>query len=147
MSTNVTTAKGTLVQLGDGASPEVFTTIGQVRSVAGPTTKAEVVDITTHSTTGSWREKLAVLIDPGDISFPINWDHGDATHAFLTGLWNLFTNLTRRGYRMIFPHAAGYLHFHGYVSSHAFAAPVDNVLSADITITIDGQIWATAGAP
>ncbi len=141
----ITTAKGTLVQLGDGASPEVFATIGQVRSISGPTTKAEIVDITTHSTAGFWREKLAVLIDPGDISFPINFDSADATHAFATGLWSLFVGLIQRNYKMVFPNAAGQLAFKGYVSGHSFNVPVDNVLGADISIAINGAIAGSAG--
>lgn len=136
----ITTAKGTLVKLGSGTSPETFATIGQVRSVSGPTTKAEVVDITTHSTAGFWREKIAVLIDPGDISFPINFDAEDASHAWATGLWNLFINLTKRNFQVIFPNAAGKLEFEAYVTNHSFSCPVDNVLSADISLSINGAI-------
>ena len=33
----IRSAKGTLQQVGDGASPELFPTISQVRSIAGPT--------------------------------------------------------------------------------------------------------------
>lgn len=139
----ITTAKGTLLQLGDAASPSTYATIGQVRSIAGPTTKAQIVDITTHSTTGFWRQKLAVLIDPGDASFEINFDSADTTHAFTTGLWNLFVNLTIRGYDMIFPHSAGTLKFQGYVGQHEFAVPVDNVLSAKIQIAITNAITTT----
>ena len=139
----ITTAKGTLVKLGDAASPEVFSTIGQVRSIDGPTTTAEIVDVTTHSTAGNWREKLAVLIDPGSVSFAINFDSADATHAFTTGLWSLFENLTQRNYQMIFPASAGQLDFAAYVASHAFSAPVDDVLTADIELAINGAITAT----
>lgn len=136
----ITTAKGTLVRLGDAASPTTYATIGQVRSVSGPTTKAEVVDITTHSTTGFWREKIAVLIDPGEISFPVNFDSADTTHAFATGLWSLFIGLTERGYEVVFPNAAGRLRFKAYVTNHSFSCPVDNVLGADITLSINGAI-------
>lgn len=138
----ITTAKGTILALGDAASPSTYSTIGQVRSIAGPTTKAQIVDITTHSTTGYWRQKLAVLIDPGDASFEINFDSADSTHAFATGLWNLFVNLTQRGYRMTFPNSAGLLHFDAYVGQHEFAVPVDNVLSAKIMLAITNAIGA-----
>jgi hypothetical protein len=95
----IRSAKGTLMKLGNGASPEVFTTITQVRSIAGPTTKATVQDVTTHSTSGNWMEKLATLIDPGTLSFPINYDKTDTAHAFSTGMWNLLTGLTQKNYR------------------------------------------------
>ena len=105
----IRSAKGTLQKLGAATSPTTFTTIGQVRSISGPTTTATVQDVTTHSTSGNWMEKLATLIDPGNLSFPINYDSADATHQFLTGLWTLMVNLTVRGYRTVFPAGIGYL--------------------------------------
>jgi hypothetical protein len=138
----IRSAKGTLQQIGDGASPELFTTITQVRSIAGPTTKATVVDVTTHSTAGNWMEKLAVLIDPGSNSFAINYDKEDAKHAFSTGLWNLMINLTPKNHRTVLPASIGYMLYEGYVTSHAFDLPVDNVIRANIEITINGAITA-----
>lgn len=140
----ITTAKGTQVKLGNAASPSSYSTIGQVRSIDGPTVKPNIVDITTHDTSGYWRKKLAVLIDPGEMTFDVNLDTADATHAFTTGLWNLMTNLTKRGYQVIFPNSAGTLTLAGaYVSSHAFSAPVDNVLGAKIGLALTDAITAS----
>lgn len=136
----ITTAKGTLLKIGDGASPEVFTTIGQVRSIDGPNATTEIVDTTTHSLAGYWRSKLAVLIDPGNLTFDINWDVADATHAPATGLWALFIALTLRAAQCIFPNSAGQMDFDQYIASHAFAAPVDDVLMASIDMAINGAI-------
>lgn len=130
------------MKLGDGASPEVFTTISQVRSITGPSTKAIVQDITTHSTSGNWMEKLNTLIDPGTIGFPINYDYANAAHAFSTGLWNLLINLTQSNFHCVFPGSVGYLAFAGYITGHAFDLPVDNVIRANIEIAINGAISA-----
>lgn len=138
----IRSAKGTLMKLGNGASPEVFTTISQVRSIAGPTTKATVQDVTTHSTSGNWMEKLATLIDPGTLSFPINYDKTDTAHAFTTGIWNLLINLTEKNFHCVFPASIGYLSFSAYATSHAFDLPVDNVIRANIELTINGAITA-----
>jgi predicted secreted protein len=139
----ITTAKGTQIQLGDAASPSTFATIGQVRSITGPTTKPHIVDITTHDTAGFWRKKLAVLIDAGETSFEVNFDKADATHAFTTGLWSLLVALTKRGYKLLFPSTAGQMLFSAYVGDHSFAAPVDNVLSAKISLAITDAITAS----
>jgi predicted secreted protein len=139
----ITTAKGTVCSLGNAASPTSYAAIGQVRSIAGPTVKPHIVDITTHDTAGYWRKKLAVLIDPGDATFEVNLDAADATHAFLTGLWSLMIALTKRGYKIVFPNAAGTLTFAGYVGSHEFSAPVDNVLTAKIQLAITDAIVAS----
>jgi predicted secreted protein len=140
----ITTAKGTQVQLSDTATPLTYATIGQVRSITGPTVKPNVVDVTTHDTVGFWRRKIAVLIDPGSVSFDINFDSADATHAFTTGLWNQLIGLVKSGIQMVFPNAAGTLAFLGYLAGHEFAAPVDNVLVAKITLEITDQIVGSA---
>lgn len=88
-------------------------------------------------------EKLATLIDPGTISFPINYDNEDTTHAFSTGLWADFIALTVRNYQTIFPASMGQLDYAGSVTSHSFDLPVDNVIQATIEITIFGAISAS----
>lgn len=138
----IRSAKGTLQQIGNGASPEVFTTITQVRSIAGPTTKATVQDITTHSTAGNWMEKLGTLIDPGDLSFAINYDSADAKHMFASGLWFLMINLTFSHHRTVLPASIGYMLYTAMVTQHAFDLPVDNVIRANIQLTINGAITA-----
>ena len=138
-------AKNTLFQIGSAASPPTYTTVGEVRSISGPTTSAEIVDVTTHSLLGYWRKKLAVLLDPGEISFPMNYDPADALHAFAAGLWFLFINLITRDMKMLFPSAAGNLVFEGQVMRHEFDAPVDNVLGVNVGISIFNNIVAVNG--
>jgi predicted secreted protein len=139
----IRSAKGTLMRIGSNTSPETYTTIGQVRSIAGPTTKATVQDVTTHSTAGNWMEKLATLIDPGTMSFPINFDAADATHAFLTGMWQDFIALTLRAFETVFPAGLGQFVYTAYVTGHGFDLPVDNVIQANIELTISGAIDAS----
>jgi predicted secreted protein len=136
----ITTAKGTVLQISDVASPPVYTNVSQVRSITGPTVKPHVVDITTHDTPGFWRRKMAVLIDAGDISFEINFDHSDVSHAFTTGMWNQMVGLINSGWKMIFPAASGTLTFKGYIGQHEFNVPVDNVLAAKIQVAITDPI-------
>lgn len=138
----IRSAKGTLMKLGGASSPITYATVGQVRSISGPTTTATVQDVTTHSTSGNWMEKLATLIDPGTLSFPINYDSADTTHQFASGLWFLMVNLTVRSFRTVFPSSIGYLQYSGMITSHAFECPVDNVLQSNIEVTIFGAISA-----
>lgn len=126
----IRSAKGTLQKIGDGASSETFSTVGQVRSIAGPTTTATVQDVTTHSTSGNWMERLATLIDPGSLSFAINYDSADATHQFATGMWADMIALTVRNFQTVFPASIGQLAYASYITGHGFDCPVDNVLQA-----------------
>jgi hypothetical protein len=139
----IRSAKGTQQLKGDGASPPNLSLIGQVRSITGPTTSATVQDVTTHSTPGNWMEKLATLIDPGTLSFPMNYDADDATHQFATGLWADLIALTESDYETVFPASLGTLAYSGYITGHPFDLPVDNVIQTTIEITINGAISAT----
>lgn len=139
----ITTAKGTILNLSDVASPPSYASISQVRSITGPTVKPKIVDVTAHSDPGFWNQMLAVLIAAGDISFEMNYDSDDATQAFATGLWNQMVGLTLCGFQMIFPNSAGQLVCQGYVGQHEFSAPVDNVLSVKIQLALTGSITAT----
>lgn len=139
----IRSAKGTLLGIGDGDSPELFPTIGQVRSIAGPTVAAIVQDVTTHSTAGNWMEKLAVLLDPGTMSFPINYDSTDETHAFATGLWADLITLQERNFQCTFAGNVGLLAFAAFFSGHGFDLPVDNIIQGTIELTITGAITAT----
>ena len=143
---SIRSAKGTLLKIGDGESPEEFTTIGQVRSIAGPTTTAVVQDVTTHSTSGNWMEKLATLLDPGTMSFPVNYDSADEAHAFATGMWADMIALQERNFECLLAGSVGLFALAGFFTGHGFDLPVDNVIQATIEITLTGTIIATQPA-
>lgn len=142
----IRSAKGTLFKIGDGASPEVFSTVAQMRSISGPSTTGVKQDITTHSTAGNWMEAAVVLNDPGTIGFPANYDSAEATHAFTTGVWNYFINLTPFNAVVDFPLTIGYLYFRCYTMGHSLDAPVDNILAVNMEFAITGAITAANGA-
>ena len=136
-------AKGTSLWVGDGLSPEGFTKIANVKSISGPGYNVTVVDTTTHSTVGNFREKAAVLIDAGKISCDVNFDPSDPTLAPATGILNDLQNLTERNMQLRFP-PSDTLHtrmnFKGFFTDHPFTFPVDNVIDGKVTIDIDGAI-------
>jgi hypothetical protein len=142
----IRSAKGTLFKIGDGASPEIFSTVAQMRSISGPSATGVKQDITTHSTAGNWMESAVVLLDGGTIGFPANYDSAEATHAFSTGIWNRFINLTPQNAVVDFPLTIGYLYFNVYTMGHSFDAPVDNILAVNFEFAINGAITAANGA-
>lgn len=140
----ITTAKGSVLSLSDVASPASYASVSQVRSITGPTVKPKIVDVTAHSTPGYWAAKLAVLLEAGTVSFELNYNIADATHAYATGFWNQMVGLVLSGMQITFPNSAGILTFQAYVGQHEFSAPVDNVLSVKMQMAITGQITAVA---
>ena len=136
-------AKGTRLLKGDGASPENFVAIANVKSINGPGFKVTVIDTTTHSTSGNFREKAAVLVDPGTLTFMVNYDPSDATLAPSTGLFNDMQNLTESNWQLQFPpsdSANTQMTFRGFVTGHPFTFPIDNVIEGNIEITVDGPV-------
>jgi hypothetical protein len=150
-------AKGTFLYFDPtGALMPPTVHIGQVRSITGPTIKPKIVDVTTHDTPGFWAQKLAVLIEGGDISFELNWNIADPTHDFApavtTSMWYAMvgsgnvsdgTGLARASLSMKFPYSAGTMNFYGYVAQHEFTAPVDNVLACKIQFAITDNIMTS----
>ncbi len=143
-------AKGTRLLKGDGASPENFVAIANVKSINGPGFKVTVIDTTTHSTSGNYREKAAVLIDPGTLTFMCNFDPNDATLAPATGLFSELDALAESNYQLQFPPSDSLhtmMEFRGFVTGHPFSFPVDNVIEGNIEITIDGPVNFTTFTP
>jgi hypothetical protein len=137
-------AKGTLLKMGDGGSPEGFTTIGEVRSISGPAVNVTVVDTTTHSTAGNYREKAPVLIDAGKATFEVNFNPDDPTlnPTLDTSVWGTMDQLLTVNFELHFSPANPnnqVMHFAGFVTEHGFNFPVDNVQTANIGIEISGR--------
>jgi len=143
-------AKNTYLYKGDGASPENFVKIANVKSINGPGFKVTVIDTTTHSTLGNFREKAAVLVDPGTLTFMVNYDPNDATLAPATGLFNELQTLAESNYQLHFPPSDSLntmMEFRGFVTGHPFTFPIDNVIEGNIEITIDGAVNFTTYTP
>ena len=143
----ITKAKGSVIKVGDTASPHNYAAISQVRSITSSGPKPKIQDVTTHDSPGNSVRKLACLVDYGQFSFDFNFDPDDVSHAFDTGIWNDVIGLTLKSFQDIFPNSAGYLTFSGYFNDHSFNQPVDNVLGVKCGIDVTDNITAADGAP
>lgn len=64
---------GTQFLVGDGASPEAFEAVAEVRQITFPDMTTEVFDRTHLRSPGAHREKLLGLRDSGPFSMVMNW--------------------------------------------------------------------------
>jgi len=76
MTTKAKSSKGIKLQRGDGGGSEVFTTIGEVTNIKGPSEKAPQLDATSFDSTGM--EFIAGLSDSGELTFDVNFVGSDA---------------------------------------------------------------------
>jgi len=78
-------SKGTALQIGDGASPEVFTTVAELTKVDPPKFGTGTVETTSHDSTA--KEYVSDGIqDHGETAIEGNWLPNHATHGSTAGL-------------------------------------------------------------
>ena len=85
MTDNALLGIGSALQRGDGASPEVFTTIAEILSIGGPSLTAGTVDATSMESLDRYAEFIAGLKDGGEVSFTIAFIPTEPTHRVTTG--------------------------------------------------------------
>lgn len=138
MPTQAIASYGTLIKLGDGGGPEVFTTIAEVQDIAGPGIIARTEEATAHDGTG-WVEHVSTLLEAGEVTFDIHLVPNNATHNHTTGLLYLLRNRIRRNYQVVFPsNPTVTWSFLALVTSFEIGAPVEGKLTASITLLIVG---------
>lgn len=110
-----------------------------ITKIGGPKLKADVVDVSDMDSPGNWREKIAAMLDAGEVTIDVNWNDQDATH-----LW-LYNNLgvAPTGLRMQFPTANAVTKrvtfgTGSFVSAVGPEVPFDNKMTAQIVVTVSG---------
>ena len=131
---------GTILQKGDGGSPEVFTNIAEIRDIDGPGCELGTVEVTHHLSPDATREFMATLKDLQDLSFEMAFIPTEATHDLTTGLMADWKNRTKRNFRMVFTDATTTWEFAGFVTSFSISAQLENVYLANVTIKLTGAI-------
>lgn len=113
---------------------EVFSTIAEVKTISGPNTSSQVIDVTHMESDDNTREFLPTLIDPGEMSFGLNFLPGNASHVSLRTDQK---NRTRRNWKLVFTNAAATTYsFAGYVTGFSITAEIENALQAQCNIKL-----------
>lgn len=138
---NAISAFQTLLKLGDGASPEVFTTIAEIRNLSGPSMQADVLDATVHNQATPWREFISGLLDAGELQLEINFLPTDDTHtaAAAGGLLYNMRNRVQSNYQLVFPDSGNTTWtIPGIVTGFDMNSDPAEILSASVTIKVNG---------
>jgi len=136
--TQAISAWGTLLKIGDGATPENFTTILQVQDITPPAPTALLEDATAHDSTGGWTEDKPTLLDMGDCTFGVLYVPTAATHDAGTGLISDLVAKKLRNFQLVYPDTTTWS-FSAYVAKFQPKAPVRGLLKADVTLNVSGQ--------
>jgi predicted secreted protein len=74
-------AQGTLLKMGNGGAPETFTTIPGCEAISYGPPSPDEIDVTSHSSSGGYREYLAGLLGKGKVSTKAYYDPSQALHV------------------------------------------------------------------
>jgi len=132
---------GTLLKLGDGATPENFTTIAEVLDITPPDIRNTALDITNQSSPGGIAQKIPDgITDMGNVSFSVNWDPTAVTHNMTVGLGSLAISRAVKNFQIVFPNVAVTTWLiPAFVSRFHPTGAVRGVMSAEVELTITGQ--------
>lgn len=140
MSTAAVASFGALLKVGDGGSPENFTTIAELLTISGPKMQADEADVTSFSSTGGWHERIATLLDGGEITCTANWIPQDATQDYTAGILHRFVSKVKQNYRIVFNDVgATTWTFPAWVFKVDTNLPLDKQMQFGFTLRITGQ--------
>ena len=131
-------AFGTVLLMCDSsATPSTATdAIGDLTNISGPTMSAEEIDVTSHDSTGAFREFVPSFLDPGEISVEGNLMSGGGAEDMV----DAFNDRKRQSFKVIFPTTDSLSwKFDGYVTGVETDAPYDDKASFSATIKVTGS--------
>ena len=127
---------------GSSASPGSDDAIGDLTNISGPSMSAEEIDVTSHDSTGAYREFVASFLDPGEISVEGNLMSGGGAEDMV----DAFNARAKQSFVVRFPTTDNLQWaFDGYVTGVETDAPYDDKASFSATIKVSGA--PTLGTP
>lgn len=130
------TGFGTLFQIGDGAGPEVFTTVAEVVNITAPDSTLSTVDATHMESPDRFSEKIPALLDSGEAQIELNFVPGSATQKLLD---DAHYALRKANFRIILPGALKRGEFSGYVTKIGRAMPHNDKMTKSVSVTTTGK--------
>jgi hypothetical protein len=130
--TDYVDTQGTDLKIGNGASPEVFTSIPQIVSIDGPSSARSEKTVTHLKSTAV--ETSPGLRDFGSLNLEVEWDEGDTVHA---GLRTKFDAGTYHNFQLVDAGSPTKRYsFRGWVKSIPQKYGIDAVVMASVEIRL-----------
>jgi hypothetical protein len=139
MTVAVTAAHGVVIKLGDGASPEVFTTIDGVHNGPnGPGFAPQMISARHHGSNDTFMKVSTV--DKTPVTFDVYYDSGDTTHAAII---TASKNGTKKNFEMTLTDTGSEKYAFGAFIQASYTGQVDGFNIYSIQLNIDGAISIT----
>ena len=142
---------GLTLSIGNSSSPITYTTIGEVKGVAGPDLKVETADVTNVQSPGGVKEFKPTLTDPGELDFTCNYIPDDAGQIALQTA-ALETTKPVLPFQLSLPQSSlqgsevtpGVWNFNGIVNGLKYDTPLDKEATVAVKIKVSGLPSFTA---
>lgn len=134
MTTQARIGHGSLFKIGNGASPEVFTTVAEVTAITPPAMTRDSIDATHSESTDGWREFIGGLKDGGEVELTLNWVPGSATTILL--MQEIGADAGNK--QVVFPNGEIFS-FAALCTNISPEAPVDGKMEATATYKVTGK--------
>ena len=131
-------AFGTLLQRGNGATPEDFTTVAELVNV-NPSVSRDEIDGTHHQSPGAWRQ-FKPSLKSAEIAFEANYLANDPTQNASTGILSDFNNGVIRNYRILWPGTGKKWSAPCFLREFDAEAQVEDKLGLSGTFRVAGEI-------
>ena len=118
----------------DGGDPGSFSDVAEVMDITPPNQQADDVETTHYKSPNRTKEYTPGLIEPGEMSFGINWIPSDDTDLLLQGLKS---SGAKRKMRVTWPNGVTWS-WTGYIKGFEPTAPIDDRMTATVTVKVSG---------
>lgn len=126
---------GATLEVGDGASPEVFSAVAYVSNISVSGYSVDAVDVTTHDSANNFKEFIPGMVDGGEVSFDIVFDPDNTTHDETAGgLKAIMDSRSIKNWKVTFADATNVWSFTGFMTSFEFEVPIEDAITASCTI-------------
>ena len=137
-------AYGTKMAIWDptaNAGAGAYVTIADVLDISGPSLARDALDVTSHDATEGWRDFIYGLKDAGEVTFDVLFDPTEPTHKNAQGglLFELAQGTAAQQFQITWPDGTTTWTFNGLVTGFEPGAPVEDKLTASVTIKISGK--------
>lgn len=134
-----TSGVGIKFQIGDGADPEVFTTIAEVTNFTGPNEQSPNIDVSNFDSVA--REFIAGLKDGGEVTFEVNFVGSNAQQQALRAAQ---TARLLKNFKILLNDAAldankTTISFAANVTGFSLSASVDAAVKASVSLKVSGE--------
>lgn len=132
-------AIGTQLQMGDGATTEVFTPVARCIAIPAPSLTTDILDATAHDSPNETEEVVVGIKRNGEIEVSLQFDPAEGTHDDATGLISVQQSRALTNFRWVFTDAASTTwEMACYVVGVTPTAPVDGLLTATVRLKPSG---------